>query len=85
MPDPNHIPGYDAWKTSGPPERDELLTTTIQITVDIEFLHDNPDSPTDCAQQAQEAISEAIRTKLGLNTADFEVNVELAIQETHEA
>lgn len=77
---------YDAWKTQGPPDReDTLLTTTICLGVEIEFLHDNPDSPTDCAEQAREAITKALRSSLGLQLADFEVTIELAKQEEHEA
>jgi hypothetical protein len=76
---------YDAWKTQGPEDDDTMMTTTIELSVNIDFLHDNPDSPDDCAKQAQEAITQALVNNLGLQFSDIEVGIELAKQECHEA
>tara|TARA_Y100000289_G_C3872474_1_gene124257 strand:+ start:374 stop:619 length:246 start_codon:yes stop_codon:yes gene_type:complete len=40
MPDPNHIPGYDAWKTSGPEETNRTMpkfTGDVWLTVCVTY------------------------------------------------
>lgn len=76
---------YDAWKTQGPEEDDNVLyTTTIDIGVTIEFLHDNPDPAEHSATDARAIILDALRHRLGLQLSDIDISIDRATQERHE-
>lgn len=81
MPDPNHIPGYDAWKTSGPDEDSSCTRTYIEASLTIDFTRINPATLTEITLEVKEALTAACREKLGLETRDFEVCIETASQE----
>lgn len=80
MTDPNHIPGYDAWKTSGPEEyelqehRNEL---DIGIEVDVRYT----EGPTieELKLEVREALAHAL-IKIGLSYTDFEIDFNSASQ-----
>lgn len=76
---------YDAWKTQGPEEDDNVLYTThINIGVTIEFIHDNPDPADHVAIDARTVIVDALRSKLGLQLSDIDISIDGATQERHE-
>lgn len=80
MPDPNHIPGYDAWKTSGPEEHEpheHLNELDIGIQIDVRYT----DGPTldELQQEVREALVHSL-IKIGLDYTDFEVEFNSASQ-----
>lgn len=82
MPDPNHIPGYDAWKTSGPDEDDNsIVNTYIELGIRIDFNSFAPDDAESLALDARAAVVDALRAKLGLQLSDIEVDIDTANQE----
>ena len=81
MTDPNHIPGYDAWKTSGPDEDSPNMRTYIEASLIIDFTRINPDALCEITLEVKEALTHACTKVLGLDTDDFEVGIETASQE----
>lgn len=75
---------YDQWKTASPEDDNTLYTTSIDIGVTIEFIHDNPDPADHVAIDARTAIMDALRDKLGLHLSDIDISIDGATQECHE-
>lgn len=80
MPDPLHIPGYDAWKTSGPDETPQYYRKYANLWITLDLTEEDGESAQDIAKEIREACVAAIQ-RLGLSTDDFEVEIDHANEE----
>jgi len=76
MPDPNHIPGYDAWKTAGPDEAPEQPTIKdVELSISVCTVQDI--HPTTFANVLKARI-ESLFVQYGFPADDYTVSVETA-------
>ena len=82
MPDPNHIPGYDAWKLQAPETHSECTHSQLELFVEVDthalLMERTAFSGT------TRAVKKAISEHLNIPLEDIEVDINLQIQKPAE-
>jgi hypothetical protein len=72
---------YDAWKTESPPQTESKHRTEIEVFINVDFTRVDCDGPDVIAKHLTAVLADALQSRMGLDSSDFDVEINSATQE----